>query len=75
MVLGPGTHVEEPVFANGMLEVPMDFVKMSRTAEQFYGMKPGCCKRELFWRVFFRKCDDKITLKESGAERLSFDNP
>ena len=34
MVLSPGTHVEEPVLANRTLEVPMDFVKMSRIAEQ-----------------------------------------
>ena len=34
IVLGPGTHVEEPVLANGMLEVSTYFVKISRIAEQ-----------------------------------------
>ena len=46
MVLGSGTHVEEPVLANGMLELSTDFVKISRIAEQ------------VLWnenRVFFAK--------------------
>ena len=34
IVLGLGTHVEEPVLANGMLELSTDFVKISRIAEQ-----------------------------------------
>ena len=55
MVLGPGTHIEEPVFANGTLEVPMDFVKMSRIAEQFYGKRPEFFKREQFCRTFLEK--------------------
>ena len=65
MVLGPGTHVEEPVLSNGTLEVPIDFVKNIMDCRTgFHGMTTEFYKIQQFSRKF----EPKVMARSHGTE-------